>query len=98
MRDYAQDSVALSHLEFLGKYYGDRNVNVWKTSIDYEAEGNTCSDAPLSWKLDPNQQECIKKSWDEVLKNQQSALACIDAYVTGADPKTHCVKASGGKE
>jgi hypothetical protein len=98
MRDYAQDSVALSHLEFLGKYYGDRNVNVWKTSIDYEGEGNTCSDTPLSWKLDPNQQECIRDSWMDVLRNQGQALACVNSYVTGGDPGKHCLKAAEGKE
>ena len=98
MRDFAQDSVALSQLEFLGKYYADHKVNVWKTSIDYMGKGNTCSDTPLSWKLDFNQQECIDRGWTEVLTNQTAALSCINSYVTGGDPGAHCLKAAEGKE
>lgn len=98
MRDFAQDSVARSQLEFLGKYYGDHGVNVWKTSVAYEGNGAVCGDAPLSWKLDLDQQRCITESWLEVLKNQKDALACIDSYVTGADPKAHCLRAAEGKE
>ena len=98
MRDFAQDSVARSQLAFLGKYYGDHGVNVWKTSVAYEGNGKICGDAPLSWKLDLDQQRCITESWDEVLKNQKDALACIDSYVTGGDPKAHCLRAAEGKE
>ena len=98
MRDFAQDSVARSQLEFLGKYYGDHGVNVWKTSVAYEGNGKVCGDAPLSWKLDLDQQRCITESWEEVLKNQKDALACIDSYVTGGDPKAHCMRAAEGKE
>jgi hypothetical protein len=100
MRDFAQDSVALSQLKFLGKYYGvsEPRVKVWKTSIDYTGTGKACGDAPLSWKLDIDQQQCIAKSWKEVLTNQTQALACIDSYVIGRDPSVHCLKASEGKE
>jgi hypothetical protein len=98
MRDFAQDSVALSQLEFLGKYYADHKVNVWKTSIDYEGKGATCGDAPLSWKLDRDQQGCITKSWADVLKSQTDALSCINSYVTGGDPSGRCLRAADGKD
>jgi Patatin-like phospholipase len=105
MRDFAQDSVARSQLEFLGKYYADHNVRVWKTSVDYVGMGATCGDAPLSWKLDLEQQECIAKSWKQVLKehqgaseNQKDALACIESYLKGGDPSARCLKAAEGKE
>jgi hypothetical protein len=98
MRDFAQDSVALSQLEFLGKYYADHKVNVWKTSIDYMGKGDKCGDTPLSWKLDFNQQECVARSWAEVLTTQTAALSCINSYVNGGDPGAHCLKAAEGKE
>ncbi len=98
MRDFAQDSVARNQLEFFGKYYGDQKVNIWKTSISYVGSGGNCADAPLSWKLDIDQQKCITDTWNEVLNGQQNALTCIDSYVAGGDPSAHCGRAAEGKD
>jgi hypothetical protein len=97
MRDYAQDSVARNQLELFGKYYKDEHVNVWKTAIAYTGTGS-CADAPLSWKLDRHQQGCIDITWNDVLKNQTDALQCVNSYVSGSDPGTHCQLAANEKE
>jgi hypothetical protein len=98
MRDFAQDSVARNQLEFFGKYYEKQNVNVWKTSIAYNGRAGTCSDAPLSWKLDQQQRSCITETWNGVLDSQKDALACIQSYVGGADPSRRCRRAAEGGE
>jgi hypothetical protein len=93
MRDYAQESTALKQLELFGKYYASRQVNVWKSMIVYNgAEG--CNDAPLSWKLDQHQQDCIKQTWEGVLNDQKPDLQCIHSYVSGGDLAADCKKAS----
>jgi hypothetical protein len=90
MRDFAQNSVAKNQLAFFGKYYRTQGVNVWKVSVDYNGTGE-CAEAPLSWKLDVEQQRCIPKTWkDDVLVKQKLALECIDAYVKGQDPAGKC--------
>ena len=97
MRDYAQDSVARKQMELFGKYYGDEHVNVWKTSIAYTGTG-TCADAPLSWKLDREQQACIDSTWEDVVRRQKGRLQCINSYVSGGNPRTTCELAAEGKE
>ena len=90
MRDFAQNSVANNQLAFFGKYYRKQGVNVWKASIEYNGK-NECAEAPLSWKLDRVQQQCIQDTWQtNVLKKQTSALKCINAYLTGEDPAGSC--------
>jgi predicted acylesterase/phospholipase RssA len=97
MRDYAQDSVARKQLELFGKYYRDEHVNVWKTGISYTGTGH-CADAPLSWKLDSEQQACIDRTWEDVLTGQKGALQCVSSYVGGADPRSYCGLAADEKE
>ncbi len=97
MRDFAQDSVARNQLEFFGKYYEEKKVNVWQTSIAYTGV-DRCADTPLSWKLDQDQQHCITGAWDAVLKDQTKALRCIDSYVHGRDLGVDCARAAQGKE
>jgi hypothetical protein len=98
MRDFAQDSVARNQLEFFGKYYEKQNVNVWKATIAYNGREGACSDAPLSWKLDQRQRDCIAETWNTVLNSQTDALACIQTYVGGADPSKKCKRAADGGE
>jgi hypothetical protein len=95
MRDYAQESTALKELELFGKYYGTQSVNVWETTIHYiGAKADGCEDAPLSWKLDQHQQDCIIWAWEGkpdqngnpkagVLQDQTEALGCIASYLGG---------------
>jgi hypothetical protein len=89
MRDYAQDSTARKQLELFGKYYAGQGVNIWKTTIAYDG-GKGCDDAPLSWKLDQHQQDCIKQTWDRIGQKQS---ACTKAFVNG-DPSVNCKKAA----
>lgn len=89
MRNYAQDSTARKELELFGKYYAGQGVNIWKTTIAYDG-GKDCNDAPLSWKLDQQQQDCIQGTWDRVGQKQS---ACTKAFVDG-DPGTVCKKAA----
>jgi hypothetical protein len=97
MRDFAQGSVARNQLEFFAKYNATRNVRIWGTHIDYSGE-KACADPPLSWKLDANQQQCIRDAWDAVVSTQTEALACIDGYLAGGDPGAHCGNPATGKE
>jgi len=90
MRDYAQDSTARKQLEFFGKYYAGQGVNIWKTTIAYEG-GEGCNDAPLSWKLDRKQRDCITATWDQVGQKQS---ACTKVFVNGGDPGAACQKAA----
>jgi hypothetical protein len=94
-RDYAQASTANNQLEFFAKYYATRNINVWTTYIKYDGTG-TCAEAPLSWKLDKNQQDCIARTW--ATQTHSDAIACIDDYLAGDDPGKHCKLASRGGE
>jgi predicted acylesterase/phospholipase RssA len=89
MRDFAQASTARNQIEFFAKYYETRNVHVWSTHIDYDGAGK-CADAPLSWKLDYDQQQCIVDTWNAVQKGQSRALSCIDDYLAGRDPGSNC--------
>ena len=93
MRDFAQDSVARNQLAYFGKYFGEKKARVWQTTVDYTGEG-ACSDAPLSWKLDREQQECIVNTWDRVRKEQQKALRCVDEFVGGKEQLTDCMRAA----
>ncbi len=97
MRDSAQASVARNQLEFFAKYYATKNVHVWNTHIDYDGDGK-CADAPLSWKLDKDQQQCIRDTWSAVPAGQSGALDCIDDYLAGRDPAAHCENPASGKE
>jgi hypothetical protein len=75
--------VANNQLAFFGKYYRTQHVNVWKVSVEYDGTGD-CAEAPLSWKLDSTQQDCIQRTWrDDVQVKQSTALACIKSYVNG---------------
>jgi hypothetical protein len=101
MRDFAQAAVARNQLQLFARYYRTRNVNVWSTHIDYDGtnEGTKkCADAPLSWKLDKDQQQCIGDTWKALPDRQPDALACIDDYLAGRDPWTHCDNPAVGKE
>jgi hypothetical protein len=100
MRDFAQNSVANNQLAFFGKYYRTQGVNVWKASIEYNGK-DECAEAPLSWKLDHDQQQCIQDTWQrcvsewkgDSLKKQRGGLECINAYLTGKDPAGSCLPA-----
>ena len=89
MRHFAQSVVARKQLEFFAKYYATRKGKVWNTHIDYDWK-DKCADAPLSWKLDAEQQQCIVDTWNRVLQEQSDALTCIDDYLAGGDPGNHC--------
>jgi hypothetical protein len=93
MRDFAQNSVANNQLAFFTKYYATLGVRVWKATIYYDG-GDQCMDAPVSWKLDERQANCIPKTWNErVIKKPNKALKCINAYVWGSDPAGNCTPA-----
>jgi hypothetical protein len=105
MRDYAQESVARKQLELFAKDYSGQHVNIWKTTIKYtgtNAGDHHCADQPLSWKLDQYQQDCIDRTWTDVVsdpkKNQQGALQCVAAYLRGEAMTTQCQSAADGKE
>ncbi len=98
MRDFAQNSVANNQLAFFGKFYGTQGVRVWKVAVEYNGTGH-CAEAPLSWKLDQEQQQCIPDTWNNnVVPGQQTALQCIAAYVNGEDPAGKCMLAAADKE
>lgn len=89
MRDFAQNAVAHNQLQFFARYYATQNINVWDTHVDYNGT-EKCKDAPLSWKLDATQQQCIGNTWRDLVKSKAKALDCIDDYLAGRDLKTHC--------
>jgi hypothetical protein len=97
MRDFAQASTARNQMRFFAKYYGTRNVHVWNTHLDYDGV-DTCKDAPLSWKLDHDQQQCIIDTWKRLPSRQAGALACIDDYLAGRNPAQHCDDPAIAKE
>jgi hypothetical protein len=97
MRDFAQAAVAQNQLQFFARYYATRNISVWQTHIDYDGAGK-CADAPLSWKLDQEQQQCIGDTWKALPAKQSEALGCIDDYLSGGDPRTRCGNPANGKE
>jgi hypothetical protein len=89
MRDFAQAATATNQLKFFARYYETRQVHVWSTHLDYDGTGK-CEDAPLSWKLDSEQQQCIVATWNALPNRQQRALSCIDDYLAGRDPRANC--------
>jgi hypothetical protein len=98
MRDFAQNSVANNQLAFFGRYYGTQGVRVWKVSVNYNGT-DECAEAPLSWKLDYDQRQCISDTWNlDVVTHQQSALQCVAAYVNGQDPEGKCKRAEAAEE
>jgi Patatin-like phospholipase len=97
MRDFAQDTVARNELELFGEYYATRKVQIWETSIGYSGTG-ACTEAPLSWKLDQNQQKCIDTAWERVLEDQKPALSCINSFVSNENPGPYCGTAANPKD
>jgi len=89
MRDFAQNAVAHNQLQFFARYYATQNIDIWDAHVDYNGS-DKCKDAPLSWKLDATQQQCIGDTWSSLLQSKPAALDCIDDYLAGKDPKIHC--------
>ena len=89
MRDFAQASTASNQMSLFARYYATRNIHVWRTRIEYNGI-DSCADAPLSWKLDEGQQQCITDTWSALVNSKPAALACISDYLAGRNPGTNC--------
>jgi hypothetical protein len=98
MRDFAQSSVAQNQLAFFDRFYGTQKVNVWTTTIEYDGS-QSCSDAPLSWKLDSGQIGCISQTWNNLVRDDpKRSLTCVADYINGRDPSKACARAGATKE